>query len=241
MPDPTGEREPYSLEPGEESVRSVPPSQPPAPGASGARIAADPLLASFPTDADFNTDPELERAVAGPPKAGEPVKVAVELPEIVKPGLGDAKVWGIVGAVLTAATVIAIMVLVPATNGPTVTARLLRACLAVYDIALHAGTGVAAMYIAAFLTERRVTRVELVAARLLTAVAAFALVVHLRVPVEGDYVRTGIYFLLGVAAYIGLVAVLFRLPWRSFQYLVGAHFTLWLVIQLGMSLAAKVG
>lgn len=247
MPDPAGEREPYELEPGADPLRPAPRPPPPAPGASGAKITADPLLSSFPPDADFTTDPELERAVAGPPKAGEPVRVAVELPEIVKPGLGGAKVWAIVGAVLTAAAVIAIVVNAAPVGtppaAPTVGARILRAILAVYSVALHTGTGVVAVYAAALLSHRRVTRVELVAARMLAAVSAIALVTSLRFEFWGQpaFLLTAERLLLGAGVYLGLVAILFRLTRTLLMYVVGSHFVLWLVVQLGMELSRALG
>lgn len=232
MPSKPGEHEPYDLEP-EQAQEAAPRSAP----SGKAKIDAEPLLEGFEEDADFTHDPEVERAVAGsrPPPA-VPVRVTAELPEFVKGGLGDARIWGIVGGVLAGAALVATAI---TTQSRSVAATL----LALYSIALHAGTGVVAVYIGAMLSERRVTRVELTAARMLTAVAAFSLVFHLSIRPFGDSFNTGKTeeVILGAAAYLAVVAGTFRLARRPLLYVVGAHFALWLIVRLGQELAAYVG
>lgn len=229
MPDKPGEHEPYELEPDASEASAAQKGK--------AKIDAEPLLEGFEEDADFTHDPEVERAVAGPrPPAAEAVRVAPQLPEFVKGGLGDARIWGIVGGVLVASALIATAITTPSRS---VAATL----LALYSMALHAGTGVVAVYIGAMLSERRVSRVELAAARMLTAVAAFSLVFHLNIRPFGDSLNTGKTeeTLLGAAAYLAVVAGTFRLGRRPLLYVVGAHFGLWLIVRLGQELASYVG
>jgi hypothetical protein len=233
MPDPDkpGPEELYNLEPPESPSPGKPPKT--AGGGGKGKIEAESVLAGFEEDADFTADPEVERVAAGKPE--QPVRVVADPPELIKPGLGGARVWGVVGAVLAVGALVATGV----NAGDHHVARIL---LALYSVALHAGTGVVAVYVAAVLTERRVTRVELVAARMLTAVAAFSLVFHLRIDPFGESFKTGKLeeTLLGAAVYLGVVAGLFRFQRFPFLYVVGSHFGLWLVVQLGMELSRFV-
>lgn len=239
MPD---ERDTYSIEPGTAGDAGAP--QTPPPGAAGApdpgkaRIEAPALLEGFEEDADFTADPELDRATGKIPPAklaGEPVTPAVERPDLVAKGWGQPMYWAVGGAAIMIGAMIATGVNAPNRVVP-------RVLLAMYNILLHTGTGVVAVYLAAMLTETRVRFVESVAARMLVAVATLSLLFHLHLQIFPDkYETPAEEMILGVAAYVLLVAASFSL-WKRIPlaYVIGCHFALWLVVQLGLMLATLV-
>lgn len=214
-------RETYDLEP-EEST--PPPPQRP-------KIEAPGVLEGFEEDADFERDPELERAVTGKAAASTVFPdEAAELPDFVRPGAGGPKVWAIVGGVLLLAAMIATAV--------TTQAKVLGPVLTLYNTLLHTGTGVVAVFLAGHLTEHRVGRVELAAARMFAAVAAFSLIFHLRILLIGN---TKIEeTILGVVAYLVIVVGTFRIWRERLFFVVGSHFILWMLVQVGMALSAAV-
>lgn len=237
MPDPN---EPYSIEPEPEKPLAAQPAAADAESAAErkAKLDAPPLLDDFSEDADFDKDPELERAILGKPASSAGVTVAEErpeLPEFVKPGFGEPKHLAVLGGVLLVIAMIA-----TAVNAPNSVA--FRVLLALYNTLVHTGTGVVAVYIAARLSERSFTRVELVAARMLVAVAALAVVMSLELPLTGyGWLNQLIGAALGVGAYVLLVAGSFRLWDRTpLTYVVGFHALLWLIVQVGMALAERV-
>jgi hypothetical protein len=222
--------EPYPLEPNDTSENQPVERKP--------GIDAPGLLSEFPEDADFDRDPEMDRVVAGPTShpssPGAPAQTPPE--DFVRPGFGDARVWGITGAVLLVGAMIA--------TGVNVETRVLaNIFLTMYNTLLHTGTGVVALFAAAILTEHRLGAFELAAARMFTAVAAFALVFSLNINIVGEGWEQwkGEEVIMAALAYVLLVAALFGLwGWRSLLYVVGSHFFLWLIMYVGMLLSAHV-
>lgn len=203
---------------------------PPASGGPGkGKIDAPKLLDGFEEDADFDKDPELERVITGRdkrPKALEPVPVAME--DFVKPGLGGAKVWMVVGTVC-------LVVALVATGVNAENSAFVRVMLMLYNVLLHTGTGVVALFIAATLLKKRLGSFELAASRMFSAVALFGMMFAFQFsPFGNQGVNSTIVLFLAASAYGLLVATLFGL-WKKepLGYVVGSHFGLWLIVAVG--------
>jgi hypothetical protein len=225
----------YDVEPEKPGV--TPPPISPAP--PGKPLLDKPgLLEGFEEDADFDKDPELERVITG--KGRDPVGIPApkeDSPEFGQPLFGQAVHWALAGAVMLLAAMV-----VTGINYDT--KRFLRIALTLYTAFLHTGTGVVAAYVAAILTNTRIKNLELTAARMFAAVAAFLLIFRLNINFFGpDYANWRIEELvLATLAYLGIVAASFKLLQRNpLVFLVGAHFILWMVVQVGMELARSVG
>jgi hypothetical protein len=237
-------KDPYEIEPeksGEgaapaERPAGEPPADRPPPGK--AHMDAPRLLDDFEEDADFDRDPELERVITG--KTGKEERRRApddERPEFGRPIGGEAMHWAIAGGILLLAALVAAGV-----NAPDKT--FLRIALALYMTLLHAGTGVVAVFVAALLLRSRVGSPELAAARMFTAVAAFMLVWNLKINIFGEGWGHLVIeeLVLATLAYVAIVAVTFRLfKWLPLAYVIGTHFVLWLVVQVGMELSSAVG
>jgi hypothetical protein len=239
-------RDPYSIE-------SEEPQPPPPPGGTGnasagsdsgkPRIEAPRLLDDFEEDADFERDPELERVITGKDREatvigrGDLVGVRGDSgEEFGRPLFGEPLHWAVAGAVLLLGALI-----VAGINAGN--HHVFRIALTLYNVLLHTGTGVAAVFIAAYVTNTRVKRPELTAARMFVAVAAFMLIFRLNINFFGPDYRTWRLeeLVLASLVYVGLVAGSFRLVrWYPLAILVGAHFVIWLVVQVGMELSAAV-
>jgi hypothetical protein len=223
----------YDIEP---EKSASPPASAPAPGKP--LIDKPSLLEGFEEDADFDKDPELERVVAG--KGREPTTLPApkdDAPEFGQPLFGQAVHWALVGAVLLLAAMVA-------TGVNYETKRFLRIALTLYTAFLHTGTGVVAAYVAAILTATRVRNLELTAARIFAAVAAFLLIFRLNINFFGPkYANWRIEeLLLATLVYLAIIAASFKLLKRNpLVFLVGVHFILWMVVQVGMELARSVG
>lgn len=228
--------EPYAIEPEENRPAPAGKGDQPRPQERKARIDEPGLLSEFPEDADFDTDPELERAIAGPKRAPESPAKAEPAETLVKPGYGSAQTWAIIGAVLLVGAMIA-----TAVNAPS--QPVLRLMLTLYNTLLHSGTGVVALFATAMLTERRLGVFEQAAARMFTAVAAFMLIFNLNINFIGEgWERWKVEELVfATAVYVLAVASTFGL-WkgRMILYVLGSHFFLWLVVYVGMLLSAYV-
>lgn len=240
--------EPYEVEPEHAAPRPAPgdsgrpPGAPAPPPQPSGKLDAPPLTEGFEEDADFTKDPEVEAALKGAPvrdprvaaRDGEPAPEPTAA--FVKPGLGGPKVWASVGAVLLVAALIAVGV--NSTQGAAKTTALVF--LSLYNVLLHTGTGVVAVWVAAILTEKPLGRFELAAARMFTAVAALTLFYSLRVSLfsTAKFEQDLWSALLGAAGYVGAVAGLFRLWGAPLAFVIGSHLGLWLLVQVGMLLSA---
>jgi len=101
--------------------------------------------------------------------------------------------------------------------------------ITLYEGVVHTGTGVVGALVAARFAERRVNRVDLIAARMLVLVAIFLMVKNTNIPIPGrieePLLAAGVY-------YLGLLLV-FRLPRFETGLIGGAHFCLWVLSMLG--------
>jgi hypothetical protein len=218
----------------------------PKPGDPGApplkaRIEKPGLIEGFEEDADFTKDPELDRVVLGEPSRPAVITAAPAAlkDEFVKPAWPwEDKFWAAVGALLLIAAMIAsgINVLHAAEKAVTAPQRILNVLLTLYNTLLHTGTGLAAVFATAMLLGQRVGRIETAAARMFAAVAAFEFLYNLKFTITTGKTEEAV---LAAAAYLAVVATSFRLFKRDpFLYLIGLHFAIWLVVQVGMLLAA---
>lgn len=225
----TDPQKPYEIEPTDAAAT---PAKPPEALPKG-RIDAPELLAGFDKDADFDKDPEVDRVILGKPvDAAPPAPVPESKEEFVTPGLGGPKVWAIVGGVLLLLSLIA-SGMQPAGSGQL---RLVRVMLTLYGTLLHTGTGVVALFVAATLLRKRLGKFELAAARMLTAVGAFSLLMSMQLTLFGvDWLDRLVMLVVAAGVYIVLIATLFNV-WQKHPlgYIVGSHFFLWLIVAVGM-------
>jgi len=226
----------YDVEP----VGVEPPEPPPG---RGGRIDAPGLLDDFDEDADFDdpgSDPDTAPHAPPRPKARlaeaesrRPNKPEADTQEVehIKPfvleGLGSARVWAIVGGLLLLGGAIA--------AGITSQKVIASIFLAIYLTLFHTGTGVAALFVTAQVLGKPFGRIEVGAARMLTAVAAFILVFNLRIDLIGTTKWEELILAAGV--YVLWIAMLFRLWGRELGIVLGAHFGLVVLVQFGALLA----
>src|ERR1043165_7132775 len=180
----------------------LPPPAAPEPGKG--KIEAPKLLEDFPEDADFDKAPELDRVITG--KSGKTESVAPkpdQKEEFVLPGLGNSKAWAIVGTVLLVGALIA-------TGTTAAGPRFARVMLTLYNTLLHSGTGVVALLVAATLLGKRFGNLELGAARMFAAVAAFSLMFSLHLTLfDVQWVDNILDLLVASAVYVLLVCSTF--------------------------------
>jgi hypothetical protein len=93
---------------------------------------------------------------------------------------------------------------------------------------------VVAVLVGAKVLERKFGSFELAAARMLAAMGAFLLVLNLRI----DFLTTANReeWVLAVGAYVLVVWSTFRFSRAELLIVTGAHFSLWLIVELGMQL-----
>jgi hypothetical protein len=214
--------------------RIIPIEPLPSPERKG-RLDEPGLLEAFDEDADFDRDPELERTVRGEAGPARPKTVTTmsagpidDRPLLVKAGWDDPRIMAGFGGAVTLAALIATWITTPATRD-----EWLSALLVLYGTALHTGTGVVAVILAAVLTDRAVGRFAHAGARMFLAVAVFQLVFHLNFFSTSKTEEV----LLATVCYMGVVAATFRLKRDHLVTLAGCHFGLWLVTWLGMWLS----
>jgi hypothetical protein len=240
---------------------SPPHSSPHSPAPSGAPLPPQPLGAKSPAEAP----PLLELAEDKCPKCGmnlrhdavfcikcgydlrtnevRKLKVGVEVvaekpPEEAKefstPGRGNVKLLlGIGGAITLGAMVMAGLHAPP---GFRVVAAVI---LSLYEIILHTGTGMVAVLIAARIAELKPGNLELAAARMLAAFSSFQLIHSISFGEYPTLVKLLMYP-LALAAYFGLIMLLFRKPRAIVISVLVAHAVLWLAVEAGMELASYV-
>ena len=234
------EPEIYNVEPA--TPAGPPPSSTPAAGGSSmgsatpgkpgsvapnAKIEAGGLLDDFDEDADFSD-----------PGTGSPKGVSKRLPPVEEaasawpPIVTDASVIPVLGSVRGLSIIGGAMLLmaVIVTAVATTSARpLIPPLIALYEGVVHTGTGVVAVLIAARFAERRVNRVELIAARMLVVVSIFLLIKNTNIPITGQIEE---HVLAGGAYYLAVWG-LFRLPRFETGLISGTHFCLWVLMLIG--------
>lgn len=201
------------------------------------KIEAEPLTEGFDEDADFDHDPEVADAL-GPKKARKPRKkdepVSEEEAPLVRAGMGPWRFWAGVGA----ACLLAGMVLAALDfTGGSVGMRsnwFWHALLVVYNGLLQTGTGVAAIFVTAQILERKFGSIELATGRMLAAMGVFLLLLHVPINVAWSGMLA---WLLAAAGYVVVLLVTFRFARVTLAIVVGAHFVLWMIVQLGMVLS----
>lgn len=234
--------QPYELAPDQ------PPSRQPriASGASKGGIDRPGLLTDFDEDADFDRDPEVERARKTGGRADVPVgrpissgggvgddradaaKAGTPDPSefgqgIVTPGRGALKTILIIGGTLAFAASLA-----GAINAAPGRNRFLVALSLLFDIALHTITGVGAVGLAAAMLGKLLRHTELAGARMLVATALFALGFQLdfQSPAHslGIMIASALYFLA--------VWFLFKIKAKDAVVVAAFHFALWILFFL---------
>lgn len=210
-------------ETGDEAIPLAPPDPPkpshfPSMSPRKAALAAPKLLDDMDDDADLTHDPEVERALRGGDPSDDTVTgEEIKLPQepVVKDGRGEPKTMAIIGAsVLLAAIILTVI------NSDS---RQFAAGVSTgYLTLFHTLTGVGAVATLAYAENRPTGRIELAAARMFVAVAAFMLVLGLRFAALGNF-NGWVMAPLAALMYYVIVWMLFRLPRRQMQILAGAH------------------
>jgi hypothetical protein len=206
------------------------PIEPEEVGAAGKGHLDEPgLLEEFDEDADFDRDPDVDRAIQGdlPPPAAFAGPID-DRPIFVKAGWDDPKLMAGFGGGLAVAAVVASSITAPEGARPW-----LAALLTLYGVALHTGTGIVAVILAAVFTQRVVGRYAQTAARMFVAVSIFALAFHINILTRSKTEE----ILLATLAYVGVVAGTFRLKRDPLVVVCGSHFVLWLFTWIGMWLS----
>lgn len=146
-------------------------------------------------------------------------------PEFVTPGLGSAKVWGIIGGVVFVLAAVAAGYFVPEGQSAGAGAVAARVGLVVFQAVLHVPTGLLAVMAVAWYRDERLGRIDLAAARMFVAFALFLLVRHLQIPLP-SIIGVGLQWLLGMLAYWAAVMLLFRKPPEVAGQIGAAHLSL---------------
>ncbi|MFO0082264.1 MAG: hypothetical protein ACK55O_06565, partial [Phycisphaerales bacterium] len=117
-----------------------------------------------------------------------------------------------------------------------------RVLVTLFDIAVHTGTGMVAVLLAALFLGRRVGGVELAAARMLVAVSACVCVMSMPVDRGASLaaVVLGLRAILALGAYWLLLLALFRRSVADTNVLAAFHVAVYLVMVLGTALHSGV-
>jgi hypothetical protein len=226
--EPAAEAAPYELAPEPEPapVQARSPAREPVPG----KLADSGLTDDFPEDADFEKDPEVERALKGEPaptsgegEHGEEDPDPRRKHRLVK-ATGDPKVYALVGTAIA----LAAMVVASVRNSDH---WFSAGVLAVYMVALNTVTGVGAIGTVAYFEQARLGKFRHAAARMLVAVAVATLIFNIG---AGQY--NVITAPLGVVAYLGSLAVLFHWTPVRIIRVAAVHGAMIAVLYLGMVL-----
>ncbi len=216
-----------------EAESAIPKARPAAPRP---KLDAPGLLDDFDEDADLESDPEVDEQLiaAGAKKRPPKVRTAESFagdPDrwFVQPGFPGLR-WSCALAGIAA---------VGALVSKAATAEqkaLLSTLLLLHELILHTLTGVLACIIASRFSERGLNQPETAAARIGVAVGAFYLIfgLNISIPTRIDE------FLLATCAYVGAIALCFRLPRRETGILACCHFGFWIFVQVGNELVKSV-
>lgn len=226
---------PYPIEPEPDEG-----DQPQAPregrrGRRAGRIEEPGLLEDFDEDADFTSDPEVEAAVAAgarPPHAETPRAPAAPPPQgprMVREGPVADKVWLVAAgiAVLVAIT----MALIWQEH-----AKAAHVGLAIYGAAVNTGLGLASIYLAARLLDRRLGDFERALAPVAFAACLAQVARQIPIPLVGTVDNQIEELTLAAAVYALALWALFRWEARTLGVVLGLHFLVWLVIVTGAQL-----
>ncbi|MEZ6242814.1 MAG: hypothetical protein R3B57_07195 [Phycisphaerales bacterium] len=168
---------------------------------------------------------------SGPKSAPKTKDAPKEKPAspLVRPGLGGPKAALIAGVVLLVGAMVAAAIRISGLQGSSFSDSTLAVFYVLYMTLLHTMTGFAALLIAAKVAGRELGKAELGAARMFAAVAAFALVANLTIPIP---TRLDELFLAAVA-YTLVVWGWNRLPRVELGIVVTSHALLLIAVALG--------
>ena len=157
--------------------------------------------------------------------------------DFVVPGRGSAQVLATTGVFLTLGALIFSGMNAERAGFWVVVGTI---ALTLYNIAVHTGTGIAAVIAAARLCEQKFGRLDIAAARMFVAVSLFHLVTALHIPIHA-----GLAQVLKWAAAMGLyylaVWLLFKKDRYGAMLIALSHFGLWVLLQLGSQLSGWLG
>ncbi|MBX3316899.1 MAG: hypothetical protein KF902_08575 [Phycisphaeraceae bacterium] len=152
-----------------------------------------------------------------------------QIPPIVRPGFPGPNTLIISAAVLTLGAVGMAGYFAPSH-------AIARGLATLYDIAVHTGTGIVAVMMAAVFTERRFSEAKLAAARMFFAVSLMHAVVSSNIPIPTKIDE----WVLGLSAYALALWGLFRLPRHELTVIGVTHAGLWLIVKFGAELNAFI-
>lgn len=201
---------------------------------------ADDELELIPLDEPEEIEPPAPRREAPPARRADTPEKPGGRPEtappptpapgpLVRPGLGGARAALVAGVLLLVGAMVAAAVRISGLQGATFSDGTLAVFYVLFQTLLHTMTGFAALLIAAKIAGRELGKAELGAARMLVAVAAFALVANLTIPIP---TRLDELFLAAVA-YVLIVWGANRLPRMELGVVVVAHALLLIAVALG--------
>ena len=156
-------------------------------------------------------------------------------PPFVKPGLKPAMLV-IAGTVALIAAMIAAGV--NAAPHGSMGASAVFALLVLYKAILHTGTGLAGLWAAAKFVDHRLNHVDLAAARMFVAVAAFLLLWSLRLPISIEFLEHTLRVLLAIACYWLVLFALFRRSRMETTLIVLFHVGAAMFVEIGFSINA---
>ncbi|MBX3360013.1 MAG: hypothetical protein KF705_01030 [Phycisphaeraceae bacterium] len=152
-----------------------------------------------------------------------------EIPPIVRPGFPGPNTLIISAGVLTLGAVGMAGYFAPSH-------AIARGLATLYDIAVHTGTGIVAVMMAAVFTERRFSEAKVASARMFFAVSLLYAVVSSNIPIPTKIDE----WVLGLAAYTLALWGLFRLPRHELTVIGVTHAGLWLIVKFGAELNAFI-
>lgn len=184
------------------------------------------------------------RAAAHPQGDNTDAAASTDSGVISEPAFPGPRVLVIVGVTLS----LIAMILAATQPGPVAgegaswVLRAGRVLVTLFDIAVHTGTGMVAVLLAAMFLGRRVGGVELAAARMLVAVSACVCVMSMPVDRGASLaaVVLGLRAILALGAYWLLLLALFRRSVADTNVLAAFHVAVYLVMVLGTALHSGV-
>lgn len=112
--------------------------------------------------------------------------------------------------------------------------------LTAYQLIVFTATGIGAILIAALGARQRFVRFEIVAARMLIAVASFLLLIHLKIPGVYDWLSKGLLVAAATGIYVLLLMGFFKKRREQAAWILLIHAGLCVALTLGMTLARWV-
>ncbi len=208
--------------------------------AASGKVGDAGLLEDFDEDADFDRDPAVDAVIKGTVRIVEDDEEGEGEP-LVKPHWPSPKV--LAGAGLLLLLMAAVGAAVNATPPPgdagafsKVGVVVVAVVWVLYNAAVHTGTGLVAVFVAAHFTQRKFGSVEYAAGRMFVAVTGFLVPYSMNMIWQTKLEEIVIASLV----YVGLLWVLMRLERSTLQLVMLSHFGIWLIMWIGASLSSAV-